>query len=113
MVNKESWMYRSGDIWLPPQTVKFLHTYIIGNDTTLFYLNYWHIMHGMSGILFGFLTLVYRVSSPFVTYFVLHTLWEIWQLWIGMTKPDVRGIIDIGVDTLVGLLGLLLVRIYA
>lgn len=102
----ESWIYRSGDIWLPKSTVKFLHTYVIGNDKTLFYINYWHGMHFLSGVLFGLFT---GFQHPFVTYFLLHTVWELWQILIGMTNLNLRGIIDIGVDTCMGLIGLYLV----
>jgi hypothetical protein len=113
MIEKDSWVYRSGDIWLPRRYVALLGTYLIGDDTTLFYITYWHGMHLLSGVLFGLLLLFYKVPSPVLTYLVLHTLWELWQLWIGMTKPTVRGLLDIGVDTLAGLLGLALIRVYA
>ncbi len=98
----ETLMYRSGDIWLPKPIVKVLDRYILGDNTTLFYLNYWHINHFLSGMLFG----LFQVS--FLTYLGLHTLWELWQLWIGMTPRTLRGFFDIVVDTLVGLLGWLL-----
>lgn len=110
MVEKTSWVYRSGDIWLPQETVEWLHTYVLGNDRTLFYINYWHGMHFLSGVLYGLFLLFYKVDSPFVSYLVIHTLWELWQMWIGMTTPNLRGILDIGVDTAMGCLGLFLVR---
>lgn len=110
MVEKESWIYRSGDIWLPKQVVNMLDTYIVGNKKTLFYINYWHGMHFLSGVLFG-LFQVYVVSfqHPFYVYFFLHTLWEAWQLWIRMTKQTIRGMIDIAMDTAIGLFGCFLV----
>jgi hypothetical protein len=109
MLDKESWVYKSGDIWLPPKTVKFLHTYVIGNDSTLFYINYWHGMHMLSGVLFGlFHNYFFHFHHPYFVYFVIHTLWEIWQLSIGMTKRNLRAAIDIVVDTCMGLFGLFL-----
>lgn len=106
-MKKESWVYRSGDIWLPEQTVKFLHTYVVGDDSTLFYINYWHGMHFLSGVLFG---LFFKLQQPFLVYLLVHTLWELWQLSIGMTKQNLRGYIDILVDTCMGLAGLALAR---
>ena len=77
---------------------------------SLVYINLWHINHFLSGVFFALLHLYfYRFESPFMTYFVVHTLWELWQLFIGMTIPNLRGILDIGNDTLFGLLGVFLV----
>ena len=45
---------------------------------------------------------------PFVTllgYVGLHTAWELWQVYIGMTPLTLRGGIDVVVDTLMGVLG--------
>jgi hypothetical protein len=110
MVPKESLMYKSGDIWLPKSIVEYLHTYVIGNDRTLFYINYWHGMHLLSGVLFGLFSLfIYHIQSPMYTYILLHTSWEFWQMYIGMTKTNLRGLIDISIDTLMGLFGLYLV----
>lgn len=106
MVIKDSFIYKSGDIWLPKNIVQFLHTYVVGNDSTLFYINYWHGMHFLSGILFGYFFSFFPLQHPLYAYLLLHTLWEIWQLWIGMTRPNLRGIIDILVDTFMGLAGL-------
>lgn len=109
---KDSWIYRSGDLWLPSSVVAFLDSYLVGNETSLFYLNLWHVNHFLSGVFFGLLLHfgVYSSSRPFLTYFLFHTLWEIWQGLIGMTPRSLRGVLDITVDTVVGLLGLVLVR---
>ena len=67
-------------------------------------------MHLLSGVFFGLFQLfVYRFQHPYVVYLVIHTLWEIWQLSIGMTIPNLRGAIDVLNDTVLGFLGLLLV----
>lgn len=108
-MNKDSWKYRSGDAFLPASTVKFLHQYIVGNDNSLYYINLWHINHFFSGVLFGLFHLyLYKVSSPLLFYIVIHTLWELWQLFIGMTVADLRGVIDILNDTVFGTLGVYL-----
>ena len=108
---KDSWIYRSGDLWLPSSVVAALDSYLIGNETSLFYLNLWHVNHFLSGVFFGLLLRsgVYSSSSPFLTYLLFHTIWEIWQGLIGMTPRSLRGLLDITVDTVVGLLGLFLV----
>ncbi len=114
MIDKESWLYRSGDIWLPKQTVNYLNTYIVGNEESLFYLNYWHGMHFLSGVLFGLFHLfVFQFQHPFYVYFLVHTLWEAWQLGIGMTKENKRAIVDIFVDTCMGFLGCFLILLIA
>ena len=104
-----NWLYRSGDLWLPTPIVKFLDSYIVGNDKSLIYLNFWHINHFMSGVLFALLFPAYS----FWVYLVVHTVWELWQLFIGMTKQNLRGFIDILNDTVIGSIGFFLVKFYA
>ena len=98
-----NWLYRSGDIFLPRKYVDKLDKYIIGNDTSVMYLNYWSLMHLLSGVLFP--------SENYLYYFIVHSLWELWQIFIGMTPLNLRGFIDIIVDTLMGLLGMYLKNI--
>ncbi len=108
-MEKTSWTYRSGDAFLPAPIVNFLHTYIVGNEKSLYYINLWHINHFFSGVFFAlFHIYFYPFQSPYTTYFVVHTLWALWQLSIGMTIPNLRGVIDILNDTLFGLLGVLI-----
>lgn len=105
-MEKSSLTYKSGDAFLPSRTVKFLYQYIIGNDTSLYYINLWHGMHFLSGVLFSLFHLfVYSFQHPFVVYITIHSLWEIWQVYIGMTVPNLRGFIDILNDTFFGELG--------
>ena len=85
--------YKSGDAFLPTTIKLYLYRYIVGNDHTLFYLNYWSVIHFLSGITLAFLT-----KSP-MTALLVHTLWELWQRAIGMTKWNLRGAIDTVVDT--------------
>ncbi len=108
-MERTSWKYRSGDAFLPAPVVKFLHQYIVGDDKSLYYITFWTVNHFLSGVFFALLHLFfYRFSNPILVYFILHTLWELWQLYIGMTIPNLRGIIDILNDTLFGVLGVYL-----
>lgn len=104
-MKRTDWIYRSGDIWLPAPVVEVLDRYIVGDKTTLFYLNGWHINHFFSGVFFACLVFWFRIPSPLLTYIVVHTLWELWQIAIGMTPLTLRGMLDILVDTGVGILG--------
>ena len=108
MTNKDSLLYRSGDAFAPEHIRKQLFEYIIGGPNTLFYVNYWSIIHLLSGILCG--VLIHKLSgySNGFNYYgigiIIHTLWELWQLLIGMSiykgKYALRQWIDTGVDTI-------------
>jgi hypothetical protein len=96
---KHPW-YASGDLFLPKPIRDTLKTYIIGDDTSLFYISLWSFMHALSGFLFAF------VSDSLQGYIVIHSIWEIWQLYIGMTPAHtLRGFIDVITDTVMGILG--------
>ncbi len=101
-MNRHPW-YASGDLFLPKNIRKILETYIIGNDTSLFYITLWSFMHMLSGVMYSF------VSSSLVNYVIVHTLWEIWQIYIGMTRINtIRAIIDVFVDTIMGVIGFII-----
>lgn len=97
MVNKESLLYRSGDAFLPPAIRQILTQYWVGDDHSLFYVNNWSLVHFASGILTAALTPT--AWNPFLVGLVIHTVWEAWQIAIGMTRLNTRGFIDIGLDT--------------
>lgn len=98
--------YASGDLFLPKSVRTFLETYVIGDDKSLVYISLWSFMHSFSGVLFSF------VSDSLQGYIVVHTVWELWQIYIGMTPiHTARGVIDIFTDTFMGILGFLLVRL--
>lgn len=93
-------LYASGDLFLPKEVRGILETYLIGNDKSIFYLSLWSFMHMLSGVLYSF------VDRSYWNYFLLHTIWELWQLYIGMTPiHTLRGSVDIVTDTVMGLLG--------
>jgi hypothetical protein len=96
---KHPW-YASGDLFLSKPVRDVLETYLIGDDKSLFYISLWSFMHMLSGVLFSF------VSNSLQGYLVIHTIWELWQIYIKMTPiHTVRGAIDIFTDTFMGVLG--------
>jgi hypothetical protein len=94
-------LYRSGDVFLPKSARTFLERYHIGNDKTIFYVTNWSIVHFLSGVLTGYILVRWYSTLPYYTTgFVIHTVWEFWQIFIGMTKwKTARGQMDIVVDT--------------
>jgi hypothetical protein len=101
------WIYRSGDIFLPRRYVDMLDTYIIGNPKSIFYINYWTFLHALSGVVFA---LLWKSKTIYLDFFIAHSLWELWQILIGMTPLNTRGAVDITVDTLAGFVGVYLVK---
>jgi Cu-Zn family superoxide dismutase len=99
MPAKDSLVYRSGDLFLNDTVKKFLYTYIIGNDDSLVYVNNWSVVHFLSGIITYILLQFLGIDKLFLSGLIIHTLWEIWQIIIQMTKLNARGLIDIGMDT--------------
>lgn len=103
-------LYRSGDLFLPLWVRQILERYHIGNDRTVFYITNWSIVHLLSGVLTGYILLEKYPSLPYYTTgFIVHTIWEFWQIFIGMTKwKTARGSMDIFVDTAMFMIGMFL-----
>jgi hypothetical protein len=99
-------IYSSGDIFLPETVKRVLSRDILGSAEKTFYISGWSIIHFISGILFGYLYLYFKydIRSYALNMLILHTLWEVWQILIGMSKPykltGRSNIIDTLVDTL-------------
>ena len=104
-LSRDSLLYRSGDAFLNSKTVKFLGTYILGNDKSLYYINLWSLVHLLTGYIF------FQVfgDRPYKALFV-HIPWELWQMLIGMTKLDPRGMIDSLNDTAFFMVGFYLAK---
>lgn len=104
-------IYSSGDVFLPDNIKKFLGTDLIGSSRDTFYISVWSIVHFLSGIFVGFFYffMKWNLQTYMLNMFVLHTIWECWQILIGMSKPYMltgRGnLVDIVVDTLMFMLG--------
>ena len=104
-------IYNSGDIFLPEALKNILQKDIIGSSEKTFYISGWSIVHFINGIIFGYLYLYFKydIRSYFLTMFILHTLWELWQSIIGMAKPyKITGrsnIVDTIMDTILFMCG--------
>jgi hypothetical protein len=109
MPTLEDILYRSGDVFLPKSVRVILETYLIGDAQSKFYISIWSFIHFGSGILTAWILANYFPASPiYKTGFWIHTAWEYWQIFIGMTKYyTFRGALDIVVDTLMFMGGML------
>lgn len=101
-------LFLSGDLFLPKSVRTVLEHYYIGNDRSLVYVTNWSLIHFLSGILTAWVLVSwYPESDPVWTGFLLHTMWEIWQLAVQNTPWTLRGLIDVGMDTGLFLAGFL------
>jgi len=104
-------IYSSGDVFLPDSVKKFLSTDLIGSSKDTFYISIWSIIHFLSGIFIGhfYFFMQWNIQTYMLNMFALHTIWECWQILIGMSNPYTltgRGnLVDILIDTLVFMLG--------
>lgn len=118
-MNKEyihNMIYNSGDMFLPERLKYILGIDLIGNSKKTFYVSGWSIVHFINGAIFGYLYLYLNKNIKFYYYklFILHTLWELWQALIGMSKPyKISGrsnLIDIIMDTIFFMFGAYIIR---
>jgi hypothetical protein len=100
-------MKASGDLFLPSTIKQFLYINIIGSDKSLIYISYWSILHFISGFLIGLI--IPNYNAYYWTGLLIHTLWELWQKFIGMTVWNLRGGIDTIMDTILFIFGMFLV----
>jgi len=103
-------LFDSGDFFMPKHSKDFLDKYVLGSKKSLIYINNWTFIHFISGISIFYILKLYDKNQDNKTLllnaFVIHTLWELWQIIIGMTPfYTLRGVIDILMDTIVFMLG--------
>ena len=111
-------IYSSGDAFLPTKIINIIGTDLIGTSKKTFYISGWSIIHLINGIMIGWLYLYFKWDSRLYFYklFILHTLWELWQMLIGMAKPykltGASNLIDTIMDTTFFMLGAYIARKY-
>ena len=111
-------IYNSGDIFLPEKIKNILGTDLLGNSKKSFYVSGWSIVHFVNGIIIGYLYLYFKGDSRLYIFklLIIHTMWELWQMLIGMSKPykltGRSNLIDTVMDTLFFMSGAYVIRIY-
>jgi hypothetical protein len=111
-------IYNSGDVFLPEEIKYILGIDLIGTSKNTFYVSGWSIVHFINGIIFGYLYLYFNGDIQLYTFklFIIHTIWEFWQMLIGMSKPykltGRSNLIDTIMDTLFFMLGTYIVHKY-
>lgn len=109
-------LYKSGDAFLPKLLRDFLDRGFYPDKTETFYINGWTGVHFIFGIVFGliFMHWFHYDKKYYFNLFIIHTLWELWQVLIGMAKPwtlsGSSNLLDSIVDTVVFMVGGYLVR---
>jgi hypothetical protein len=87
-------LFHAGDLFLPARLVAFLNTYLVGDDTTVFYISLWSVVHFLSGCVAGLL-----LGNESGVAFIVHWMWEMLQVVSGMTPATGRGFVDFVTDT--------------
>jgi hypothetical protein len=118
-MNIQEILYNSGDAYLPKKIKDILRTNLIGTSEKTFYVSGWSIIHLINGIIIGYIYLYYlNGDSRFYTYrlVIIHTMWEFWQMLIGMTKPynltGPNNLFDTILDTIFFMIGAYIIRKY-
>jgi hypothetical protein len=111
-IDWEKMIYHSGDFFLPKPIKQTLDKNIYMTQNYSFYINGWTIIHYLSGMILGAIYLYLGKQISFFYYynlFIIHTIWELWQMLIGMSKPWLltgdSNLIDTFVDTIVFMFG--------
>lgn len=104
-MDKDGLLFRSGDFFFSREIRQFLHTFIYGSYESTIYITYWSVLHFISGILTSYVLKTYMpyIIHSYVVGFILHSLWEVWQVYIGMSRPwnwkGHNGFTDLFLDT--------------
>ena len=115
-INLHTIIYNSGDAFLPEKVKKNLRKELIGSTKNTFYVTRWSIIHLINGIIVGFIYLYFKwdIKLYFFKLFILHTIWELWQVLIGMSYPfklsGHNNLIDIIMDTVFFMSGGYIIR---
>ena len=99
-------IYNSGDVFLPEKVKNILGMDLIGTSKKTFYVSGWSLVHLINGIIIGYIYLYFKwdIRLYALKLFIIHTIWELWQVLIGMSKPykltGRSNLIDIIMDTI-------------
>jgi hypothetical protein len=112
-------LYRLGDAYLPPHVSKILDYRFAGSNNG-YYVDFWSVTHFVWGMIINAVLGWFRLFNATTIYvmgFILHTLWELFQVMIGMStfcryhsyRPF--GLADTILDTLFFMFGMVLMNI--
>ena len=89
MVDYHEMIYKSGDFFVPQPVKKVLDMLLYKSSNYSFYVEIWHIVHFITVFLLGviYIYLGYNIKTYYLNLFIIHTIWEYWQVYIGMSKP--------------------------
>lgn len=98
---------------LSREGMEWLNTIIYQDE--VFWINYWSLTHTLLGMVYGIFHLLWPETWTIWNYLVLHTLFELWELWAGgyltgESKLIYQEIVDLVMDTIFGLLGVYIVK---
>lgn len=111
MVDLHKMIYKSGDFFVPQSVKKILDTLLYKSSNYSFYVEIWHIVHFITGFLLGviYIYIGYNIKTYYLNLFIIHTIWEYWQVYIGMSKPlrltYHNNLFDILFDTVIFMVG--------
>jgi hypothetical protein len=111
MVNKDSLFYRSADAFMPHDTRKKLEKWIVSGED--WYINYWSLIHMLTGYIYGILLRKKLKNFQYYLYaFIIHSIWEYWQIYVGNTivKNHKIGQNDVIIDTIFFMFGVFLAK---
>lgn len=91
---------------LSQKQVDFLNK-VIYKDS-IFHINYWSLTHTLFGMIWGIMSMFHPMFNIF-NYLIFHTLFEIWELYAIQNTLNLQEFVDIIMDTLFGLMGLLII----
>jgi hypothetical protein len=109
-------LYNSADLFLPEKIKNILLKEIIGDIHKTFYITGWSIIHMINGIIAGFIYLYFKWDIRLYTFklLIIHTIYEMFQMLIGMAKPckltGHNNFIDTIIDTILFMLGAYIIR---
>lgn len=113
-MEKYSYLFiNSADFFLPKPIVNLLNTNFYKLSNYSFYINGWTFIHFLSGMLLGIIYLNLYSTNYYNLYFyslfIIHTIWELWQMLVKVSKPwkltGDSNLIDTLVDTFVFMCG--------
>lgn len=111
MEHKDSLFYRSADAFMTKATRKKLEKHIISGEN--WYINYWSLIHMLTGYIYGIIFRKKLKKNQYYLYAVIiHTLWEIWQIYVGNTiiKNHKIGQNDVIIDTIFFMFGVFIAK---